>query len=323
MSDLIQSSPLMTTISDPGGAARRHPVWLRRPIPTAGKRAAVEAVLAQDRLHTVCVEARCPNRGECFGRGVATFLILGDTCTRDCAFCAIAHGVPNSVDPDEPERICRAIETLALEYVVITSVTRDDCSDGGAAHYAATITKLKKRIPGMRVEVLVPDFGGSATALETVLASKPDVLSHNIETVPRLYPQIRKGADYERSLTLLGRAARQTIAKSGFMLGLGESDAEVLATMRDLRAAGVSALFIGQYLQPSARQTPVQRFVSPSEFEQLERVARAMGFAWVFSGPFVRSSYRAREIFARQSSNYNKQDLDSPSNLCAEEDLCR
>jgi lipoic acid synthetase len=282
-----------------GDCLKRHPAWLRRSIPRAGRKAQVEHELEALRLNTVCRAARCPNRAECHGRGTATFLILGDTCTRACSFCAVGHGTPAPIDEREPERVCRAVKQLGLRYVVITSVTRDDCPDGGAALYARTIVGLRA-IAGIRVEVLVPDFNGNRGALETVLAAGPDVLNHNIETVPRLYPEIRAGADYQRSLGLLEQARGRARTKSGIMLGLGESDAEVKRVLADLRGAGCSVLTIGQYLQPSPRQTAVREFVSPQRFAMYEHYGREIGFEWVFSGPFVRSSYRADQIFERQ-----------------------
>jgi lipoic acid synthetase len=282
-------------------AAGRHPVWLRRTPPRAGRTARVESELGALRLNTVCSEARCPNRAECHSRGTATFLILGDTCTRGCAFCAVKQGTPGAIDEREPERVCQAVMRLGLRYVVITSVTRDDCPDGGASIFARTITTLHDAMPGIRIEVLVPDFKGVHESLETVLAAGPDVLNHNIETVPRLYPEIRAGADYRRSLNLLAQAKGRVRTKSGIMVGLGESVAEVKAVMQELAVAGCSVLTIGQYLRPSDRQVGVKEYVAPELFTAYEQYGREVGFEWVVSGPFVRSSYRADQIFQQGS----------------------
>jgi len=279
----------------------RLPRWLKRPIVRAGRKAVVERELGAHRLHTVCAEARCPNRAECFARGTATFLIMGSRCTRDCGFCAVTHGTPGALDPDEPERISRTVRALGLSYVVITSVTRDDLADGGAGHFAAVVRRIKESTPAVRVEILVPDFGGSREALSTVLDSGPDVLNHNVETVPRLYPRIRPQADYHRSLELLQHAARfepPLIVKSGLMAGVGERDDEVVQVLGDLHKSGCGVVTIGQYLQPSPRQAVVERFVDPQQFEQWEALGREMGFKAVWAGPFVRSSYMAADVFA-------------------------
>jgi lipoic acid synthetase len=255
-------------------------------------------------LHTVCQSAECPNLGECFGRGSAAFMILGDVCTRDCSFCAVAHGRPHPVDPAEPRRVAAAAAMLELDHVVITSVTRDDLPEGGAQHFAATIRAVRELLPKAGVEVLVPDFGGSPKALELVMAALPDVLNHNVETVPRLYRRVRPQADYVRSLRLLaqaGRTAPSGMLKSGFMLGLGEHEDEVLALLRDLHEAGVEALTIGQYLQPTTRHLVVDRYVEPEEFSRYASAARELGFARVLSGPLVRSSYHAGDL-ARAAS---------------------
>jgi lipoic acid synthetase len=305
-------------VADAGQREIRKPAWLRRGIPTAPAHARLRSLLDAGRLHTVCQEARCPNCEECFARGTATFLILGDVCTRRCRFCTVSQGLPQPPDPDEPYRVAEAAARLALDYVVVTSVTRDDLADGGASLFAATIRVLKERLPEARVEVLIPDFKGEEEPLRTVLAARPDCLNHNLETVARLYPSVRPEADYDRSLALLKRASQrdsrspigvggelcgndykmsETVAmvKSGMMLGLGETSGEVEEALRDLLAAGCRSLTLGQYLQPSKSSLSVVRFVPPGEFEHWREKALAMGFTRVASGPFVRSSYHAAE----------------------------
>jgi lipoic acid synthetase len=247
-------------------------------------------------LHTVCQEARCPNLGECWGHKTATFMLLGDTCTRNCAFCAVRHGRPLAVDPGEPARVAAAVERLGLRHVVVTSVNRDDLPDGGAAHFAATARAVKERVPACRVEVLVPDFQGDGAAVEAVAVSPIDIFNHNLETVPRLYKRVRPGARYERSLGVLeaARAARPPLrTKAGLMLGLGEAEDEVIRVFGNLRAVGCDILTLGQYLRPSADHLPVERYVRPEEFAALGRRALALGFRHVESGPLVRSSYHA------------------------------
>jgi lipoic acid synthetase len=283
-----------------------HPSWLWRRVPLDAPAAVhdVERLLDHLSLHTVCQEARCPNLAECFSRGTATFMILGDTCTRGCRFCAVNHGPPAELDPEEPLRVAEAARRLRLAHVVVTSVTRDDLPDGGAGQFAATIEALRRRLPGATLEVLIPDFGGSCAALETVLAARPHVLNHNLETVPRLYPRVRPGADYTRSLALLervGTSAPQTVTKSGLMLGLGERVVEVLRVLQDLRRAGCDLLTLGQYLQPSDDQLPVARYVPPAEFDAYEERARSMGFSGVAAAPLVRSSYHARALWQAAS----------------------
>jgi len=275
------------------------PEWLR---PAARKRPHLESLgreLADMGLHTVCQSARCPNLGECFGHGTATFLILGNACTRDCRFCAVEHGRPAAPDPEEPSRVAEAAKRLGLRFVVITSVTRDDLPDGGAAHFAATIHAVRDLLPAARVEVLVPDFRGDPEAVRTVLTARPDVFGHNLETVPRLYPEVRPQADYRRSLEVLRFATElvpEVVTKSGLMVGLGEDDEEVLAVLRDLRAVGGSALTIGQYLQPTRGHALMVEYVHPGVFAEYARQAREMGFTRVMSGPLVRSSYHAEEL---------------------------
>jgi len=248
-------------------------------------------------LHTVCEEAHCPNIGECWEDATATFMILGDVCTRNCGYCAVTHGKPVWEDREEPERIGRAVADLGLEYVVITSVNRDDLADGGAAHFAATVRALRRHAPRCRVELLIPDFQGNAAALAAVIDAAPDVLNHNVETVPRLYKVARHGGRYERTLELFARtrqAAPDLLTKSGIILGLGEERDELLTTMRDLRGVGVSLLTLGQYLRPSPKHLPIARYYHPEEFADLAEAGRAMGFAHVESGPLVRSSYHAK-----------------------------
>ena len=282
----------------------RKPGWLRKPLPAGPEYEKIRGLLAETHLHTVCQEAGCPNMFECFGGGTATFLILGDRCTRDCRFCAVTHGSPDPPDPAEPARVAEAAAALGLEYVVVTSVTRDDLPDGGAAAFKDTISALRGRIPGVGVEVLVPDFQGSGPAMEEVLSAEPDVLNHNIETVPRLYRSVRPRAVYRRSLGLLGSVQRLspgTPVKSGMMLGLGETEEEVERTLMDLAAAGCTLLTLGQYLQPSPRHVPVSRFLPPEEFLSWKRRAIEIGFEGVAGGPFVRSSYHAREMYEKRS----------------------
>ena len=281
------------------------PAWLKRTLPSGPEYNAVKRLIEHGNLHTVCQEANCPNRWECFSKKTATFLILGDQCTRNCRFCNVSHSEPLPLDAEEPVRVAEAAKTLGLRYAVVTSVTRDDLPDGGAAQFAAVIHALKETQPGVRVEVLIPDFQGDWGALGTVLAARPDVLNHNIETVPRLYPPVRAArgphaADYRRSLDLLAEAKRQAPdipTKSGLMVGLGETDEELLQTLRDLREAGCAILTIGQYLQPTRKHLPVARYVSPEEFETLRVAALEMGFSEASCGPFVRSSYHAGETF--------------------------
>jgi lipoic acid synthetase len=273
------------------------PEWIRVRLSDSPRFREVKRVLREQRLHTVCEEASCPNIGECFGSGTATFMILGDLCTRRCPFCDVAHGRPEPPDPDEPGHLAHTIRELGLTHVVITSVDRDDLRDGGAAHFAACIRAVREHAPDTRIEVLVPDFRGRLdVALEILAAMPPDVMNHNLETVPRLYREARPGADYAHSLDLLKafKARRPAcLTKSGLMLGLGETDDEVIDLMRDLRRHDVEMLTVGQYLQPRAGNLPVRRYVTQAAFAQLEGVARELGFAHVACGPLVRSSYHA------------------------------
>ena len=275
----------------------RKPRWIRARAPQGAGVRRIRRILREHRLASVCEEAQCPNLGECFTHGTATFLIMGDICTRRCPFCDVAHGRPNPLDPQEPELLARAIAEMRLKYVVITSVDRDDLRDGGANHYRRCIAAIRRHHPATTVEILVPDFRGrEARALETLASEPPDVFNHNLETVPRLYRQCRPGADYRGSLELLrafGERHPDVPTKSGLMLGLGETRQEVEQVMADLRGHGVTMLTLGQYLQPSRDHLPVQRFVTPEEFEQLRELAESMGFASVASGPMVRSSYHA------------------------------
>ena len=276
----------------------KKPAWIRVRAASEGSRFHdIKRILREANLHTVCEEASCPNIGECFGKGTATFMILGDLCTRRCPFCDVAHGRPNPPDAEEPLHLARTIAGLRLAYVVITSVDRDDLRDGGAGHYADCIRAVREHSPNTRIEALVPDFRGRMEkALDTLRLSPPDVMNHNLETVPRLYRQARPGADYTHSLDLLSefKARHADIpTKSCLMVGLGETDQEILEVMRDLRAHGVTMLTIGQYLQPSAHHLPVTRYVHPDVFAMFEREANAMGFAHAAVGPMVRSSYHA------------------------------
>ncbi len=278
------------------------PAWLRRRLPSGSSCEQVRGLLHRAELHTVCQEAQCPNLFECFARQTATFLILGGHCTRNCRFCAVAHGKPGPPDPDEPRRVAEAAERLGLRYVVVTSVTRDDLADGGAGHFAATIRALQQRIAGIGIEVLIPDFQGDPQALEIVLDAGPEVLNHNLETVARLYPAVRPEADYRQSLGLLARSKATHPAiptKSGMMLGLGETDAEIRKAMDDLLAAGVRILTLGQYLQPSRAHLPVVRYLPPEDFDGWHDTALSVGFSAVASGPFVRSSYQAQAVYAQ------------------------
>jgi lipoic acid synthetase len=273
------------------------PAWIRVKMGDTRRFQEIKDVLRSHQLHTVCEEASCPNIGECFGKGTATFMILGDLCTRRCPFCDVAHGRPQPPDANEPHNLATTIAALKLNYVVITSVDRDDLRDGGAAHFAACIKAVRELSPATRIEVLVPDFRGRLDlALDVLAGNPPDVMNHNLETVPRLYKQARPGADYANSLALLQRFKARlphVPTKSGLMLGLGEADDEILQVLRDLRAHGVDMLTLGQYLQPSAHHLPVLRYADPAIFKEFERAATALGFAHAACGPMVRSSYHA------------------------------
>jgi len=271
------------------------PGWLKRRIPILAECGPVESIVRGNNLHTVCREALCPNRAECYSRRRATFLILGGVCTRGCRFCAVSRGTPERPDPDEPVRIAKAAREMGLESVIVTSVTRDDLSDGGAGAFADTVRALRRLPPPPVIEILIPDFGGSLEALATVLEAGPDILSHNIETVRSLYDTVRRGADYDRSLSVLSEAKRirqEVITKSSLILGLGETNEEVSEAFRDLRRASVDCLAIGQYLRPGMEQVPVRRYIPPERFASFEEEALALGFREVAAGPLVRSSYQ-------------------------------
>lgn len=279
-------------------AQPKRPQWLRAPAPVGSNYRELKDLVTRLKLHTVCESAACPNVGECWNRRTATFMILGNVCTRRCGFCAVQKGAPLPVDYDEPRRVAEACAALGLRYAVITSVDRDDRKDGGAELFAWTIQAIRERIPDCKIEVLTPDFQGKREAIEIVMRAAPDVLNHNTETVPRLYRQVRLGARYDRSLELL-RYAKElnptTPVKSGLMLGLGELESEVLSVMRDLRAHNVDILTLGQYLRPSPKHLPILRYVAPEEFDFLRRAGYEMGFTHVEAGPLVRSSYHADE----------------------------
>jgi lipoic acid synthetase len=299
ISNLPSSAP-------PPTAAHPRPPWLRVKFFGGPNYQELKRIMRTLDLHTVCESARCPNMGECWEHRTATFMILGNICTRACGFCAVPSGKPlGPPEEDEPERVAEAVERMGLRYAVVTSVNRDDQPDGGATIFARTISQIRERVPGCRVEVLIPDFRGEWSALETVMAARPDVLNHNMETVPRLYRRVRKGAVYERSLELLRRAGEMAPGlptKTGMMLGLGETRDEVLAAMEEIAAQGTHILTLGQYLQPTPEHLPVERFVHPDEFAEFKRAGEPMGFKHVEAGPLVRSSYHAfeQEESARQ-----------------------
>src|SRR4030043_623274 len=279
----------------------KKPHWLKKRIPPFQDIQKVKSILEQTDLHTVCEEARCPNLGECFSRGTSTFLILGRVCTRNCGFCAVEHGIPVPPDEAEPQIMAQAVKKMGLQYVVVTSVTRDDLPDGGASLFAKTVQAIRALDPKIKIEVLIPDFQGDSTSLAIVLKEGPDVLNHNIETIARLYPEVRPQANYKRSIDLLRRSKEDyphIPTKSGFMLGLGETHEEVLELLRNLREVECDFLTIGQYLQPRPDRLPVVRFIPPEEFDEYKRVGHEMGFKAVAAGPFVRSSFHASEMFA-------------------------
>jgi lipoic acid synthetase len=280
------------------------PRWMLRGVECGPELRQVEGLLEREGLNTVCVGAKCPNRGECYSAGTATFMILGARCTRECAFCAVPTGGVGPPEPGEPDAVARAAAGMGLKHVVVTSVTRDDLPDGGAEHFARTIRAVRRELPGATVEVLVPDFGGRTADVEVVLAERPDVFNHNVETVERLYASVRPQADYARSLAVLEQAAAAGVpAKSGFMVGLGEAPAEVEELMRDLRGAGCSLLTVGQYLRPGERNAPVERYWEPAEFERLEERAREIGFEAVAAAPLVRSSYFAHRMLEERKAH--------------------
>jgi lipoic acid synthetase len=281
-------------------AERKHPDWIKVRAPASPEYFRTRALLAELKLHSVCQEACCPNIGECFSHRTATFMLMGDVCTRNCPYCAVAHGKARALDPDEPRRIAAAVARLGLQHVVVTSVDRDDLPDGGAGHFAATATAIKAALPATRVEVLVPDFKGSRESVAKVAESPVAIYNHNIETVPRLYRKCRPGGRYEVSLAVLAYAKElglrrdsPLLTKAGIMLGLGEDRGELIEVMRDLRAAGCDILTLGQYLRPSQDHLPVARYVNPDEFAELKTIGTGLGFRHVESGPLVRSSYHA------------------------------
>jgi lipoic acid synthetase len=289
-----------------GSVSARLPEWARKGSPLAPGARALRVLLRDQKLTTVCEEARCPNLGECFSRGTATFMLLGDRCTRRCGYCSVATGRPLEVDAAEPARVAAAAASLGLRYVVLTAVARDDLRDGGAAHFAATVAAVRAALPGARVEVLTTDFKGDPEALATVLAAEPDVFNHNIEMAPRLFSALRPQGDYQRSLGALRAARRirpEQVTKSGLMVGLGETDAEILDVLGDLRRARVDILTLGQYLRPTREHAPVHRYLSPAAFDELGQAARALGFPSVYSGVFVRSSYNADEVHRHMNSS--------------------
>jgi lipoic acid synthetase len=293
VSRVISLTPL-----SPAQPHQPKPAWLKVRAPGSPSYTRLKGLMRELNLHTVCEEAQCPNIGECWNHGTATFMILGDVCTRACAYCAVSHGRPAAVDTAEPVRVADAVATLDLSYVVITSVDRDDLGDGGASIFADTIRETRARLSSCRIEVLIPDFQGNEAALHAVLDARPDVLNHNTETVPRLYRMARSGGRYARTLELLDRSRRYAPdipTKSGLMVGLGEERDELVATITDLRRVGCGILTIGQYLRPSAQHAPMVRYYHPDEFAELKAIALGLGFVHVESGPLVRSSYHAHE----------------------------
>lgn len=287
---------------------KRLPHWFKIRLTTTEQSSVVRNLVQEKKLNTVCRSAACPNRTECWNSGTAAFMILGNLCTRRCRFCNVPKGRPADPDVDEPARVAEAVAALRLNYAVITSVTRDDLPDGGAAIFAATIKAIRAKSPDCRVEVLIPDFQGSESSLRTVLAVKPDILNHNMETVPSLYSRVRPQADYRRSLELLQRAAASgAVTKTGMMVGLGESDDQILDLMRDIRQTGCSILTLGQYLRPGKQNLPVERYYHPDEFEELRQQAVGIGFTQVVAGPLVRSSYHASETFDARPGKGERQ----------------
>lgn len=282
----------------------KRPDWLVLPAPNAKDMDRIRQLLGKGHLHSVCESAQCPNIGECFANKTCTFMILGDICTRNCTFCAVTHGAPRSPDPNEPEMVGVTAKRLGLRHVVVTSVTRDDLPDGGAEQFAGTIHAIKRHIPYSTVEVLIPDFRGQDAPLKQVISAQPDVINHNLETVPRLYPTVRPGAKYTQSLQVIRNVGRFSpnlgpAAKSGLMLGLGETEEEIIAVMKDLVRAGCRILTLGQYLRPSPEHHEVMEYVHPQTFSRLEEIGRGLGFKQVVAGPLVRSSYHAAECFAK------------------------
>jgi len=288
---------------------RQKPDWLKTRLLCGERLESVRRLLAENALHTVCQSAACPNLGDCFSRGTATFLIMGNVCTRNCRFCNIENGEPEPLDSNEPERVAEAVKTLGLKHAVITSVTRDDLPDGGASHFAETVKATRELCPQTTVEILIPDFLGRVESLHTALESGPDLLNHNVESVPRLYPRVRPQADYERSLELLRNAASWPagiVTKSGLMVGLGESEEEVFEVLEDLREVGCEIVTMGQYLQPSKKHLSVAEYIHPDRFEDYKRQALKMGFSYVASAPLVRSSFHADDAFQKAVNQTKK-----------------
>ncbi len=299
----------------PAGRRRRLPSWLKRALPPSNGNFFTDRLLRELRLETVCENARCPNRPECYSRKTATFMILGNVCTRPCGFCCVPRGQPDELEDDEPERLAEAAARLGLRHVVITSVTRDDLADGGADHFHRCILAVRRRT-GAAVEVLTPDFLGNVAAIERVLEARPEVFNHNLETVPRLYKKVRGRADYQRSLNLLAhvkRRAPRTVTKSGLMLGLGETRDELLEALADLRGSHCDTLTLGQYLAPTLKHIPVARYLPPDEFDELGRLARRLGFTHVASGPFVRSSYHADDGYRLSAVEHRPEEPEPPT----------
>lgn len=282
-----------------GQLPQRLPEWVRRSVLNTEENREVRQILKSQGLNTICESGRCPNKGECWAKGTATFMLMGSVCTRTCRFCAVNKGRPEPLDPTEPDRIVEAAKQMGLRHIVLTSVNRDELPDQGSSHFAATISRLYEQIPGIAVEVLTPDFQGNRQCIETVLAAKPTVYNHNVETVPRLYKQVRPGSIYKRSLEVL-RLSKEIDSsihtKSGLMLGLGETQEEVVAVMKDLREVNCDFLTLGQYLRPTRNNLPVQRYITPEEFDELGQIGWQLGFKMVHSGPLVRSSYHAGEL---------------------------
>ena len=284
-------------------ARREHgskPIWLKKRFPSGTIHEEIGVLISKAKIHTVCQKAQCPNIWECFSRKTATFMIMGDRCTRNCRFCAVAHGPRHPPDPDEPARVAETVRRLNLDYVVITSVTRDDLADGGAFLFIRTINEIRKVLPDALIELLIPDFRGNKDAINSISATRPNVLNHNIETVPRLYPVVRPEAIYRRSLDLLQQVVAfnsHIVTKSGLMLGLGENAEEIRDTLKDLLNAGCRLLTLGQYLQPTKAHLPVKRFIPPQEFDNWRKIALEMGFIEAACGPFVRSSYHAKKLY--------------------------
>ena len=284
----------------------RLPTWFKKRLPDSKIMTEMEGLIGDLHLHTICESAICPNQGDCFSKRTATFLVLGDVCTRNCTFCAVKKGFPLPVDEEEPEHLAEAVVQMGLRYVVITSVTRDDLPDGGAAHFAKIVTKLKEGGKAITIEVLIPDFQGSPEALKRVVDASPEVINHNMETIPRLYPEVRPLADFQLSVGLFRKIKEfdsEIVTKSGFMVGLGETKKELLEAMKDLRQAGCDLLTIGQYLQPSPQHHPVVKYIHPEEFEEYACLGRDMGFIDVASAPLVRSSFNASELFDKTRRN--------------------